>query len=340
MRVLVCPDKFKGTASADDVARAIAVAVEGRGWTAELIPMADGGDGTLDALGGANLSSRVTGPLGTPVVAEWRLDEGVAVIEAARCAGLVLAGGPAGNRPLDATTRGVGELIAEAVARGARRVLVTVGGVATTDGGQGALEALGSLPPGVDLQVACDVSTRFVAAAAVFGPQKGASPDDVALLTDRLRGQRAEHLRRTGRDLDELVGGGAAGGLAGGLATAGARLVPGVDLVADVLGIDAAARRAALVLTGEGRLDEQSFEGKVVGGVAARAARAGVPCMAVVGVADPITPRLPFVSLVETCGEERALRDTLAAITEATERLLAQHEDAGRAGRHAPRFAP
>jgi glycerate kinase len=327
VHVLVCPDKFKGTASAHEVAEAMAVAVERRGWTAERIPMADGGEGTLEALGGPNRTSTVTGPLGAPVVAEWRLDDGLALIEAARCAGLVLAGGAAGNRPLVATTRGVGELLAEAVTAGARRVLVTVGGVATTDGGRGALDAVadlvGELPPGVDLQVACDVSTRFVDAAAVFGPQKGATPDDVVVLTRRLQDLRAEYLRTTGHDVGAIDGSGAAGGLAGGLAALGARLLPGVDMVADALGIDAALRRADLALTGEGRLDEQSFEGKVVGGVDARARRAGVPCRAVVGVADPIAPRLPVVSLVDTCGVDRALHDTVAAITEATERLLA-----------------
>ncbi|GAA2721556.1 glycerate kinase family protein [Cellulomonas aerilata] len=323
MRVLISPDKFKGTASADEVAAAMAAAVTARSWTTELIPMADGGEGTLDALGGPNRTSTVTGPLGTPVEAAWRLGDGVAVVEAARCAGLVLAGGAAGNRPLEATTRGVGELIAEAVALGARRLLVTVGGVATTDGGRGALDAVGDLPPGVDLQVACDVATLFVDAAAVFGPQKGATPGDVAVLTRRLQDLRAEYLRTTGRDVGGLPGSGAAGGLAGGLAALGARLVPGVDMVADALGIDAALARADLVLTGEGRLDAQSFEGKVVGGVDGRARRAGIPCLAVVGVADPGVARLPVVSLVEACGLDRALHDTRAAITEATGLLLA-----------------
>ncbi len=322
MHVLLCPDKFKGTASADDVARAMAVAVERRGWGVERVPMADGGDGTLDALGGSNRTSTVTGPLGAPVVAAWRLDGDLAVIESARCAGLVLAGGPAGNRPLDATTRGVGELVAEAARLGARRVLVTVGGVASPDGGRGALAALGDLPPGVDLQVACDVATRFVDAAAVFGPQKGATPDDVVLLTRRLQALRAEYRATTGVDVEEVPGSGAAGGLAGGLAARGARLVPGVDLVADALGLDAALARADLVLTGEGRLDAQSFEGKVVGGVADRARRAGVPWGAVVGVADPVAAGLPVLGLVEVCGVGRALHDTVAAITETTDRLL------------------
>ena len=322
MRVLICPDKFKGTASGADVARALALAVERRGWEAALLPMADGGEGTLEALGGANRVTTVTGPLGSPVEAHWRLDGDLAVIEAAECAGLVLAGGPAGNRPLDATTRGVGELLAEALAAGARRLLVTVGGVATTDGGRAATEVVGELPDGVDLQIACDVTTRFEDAARVFGPQKGATPADVETLTRRLTALREHYLRTTGRDVGAIPGGGAAGGLAGGLAALGGRLVAGVDLVADVLGLDAAIEGADLVLTGEGRLDRQSFEGKVVGGVAARAQRAAVPCAAVVGVAELVGAPIPVVSLVEVCGADRALRRTCESITAATERLL------------------
>jgi glycerate kinase len=328
VRVLICPDKFKGTASADDVAQAMAVAVERRGWQAVRIPMADGGEGTLDALGGANRVSTVTGPLGSPVEARWRLDGDLAVIEAAECAGLVLAGGPAGNRPLDATTRGVGELLALALAAGARRLLVTVGGVATTDGGRPAVEVVGELPAGVDLQVACDVTTRFLDAARVFGPQKGATAADVDVLTDRLAELREHYARTTGLDVHAVPGSGAAGGLAGGLAALGARLVPGVDMVADALGIDAAMREADLVLTGEGRLDEQSFDGKVVGGVADRARRAGVPCAAVVGIAATSTrltaTSLPVASLVELCGTERALLRTTESITTATDHLLGQ----------------
>ncbi|MGY4645956.1 glycerate kinase family protein [Cellulomonas sp. URHB0016] len=323
MHVLICPDKFKGTASADEVARAMARAVERRGWDAVLMPMADGGDGTLTALGGPTRTSTVTGPLGSPVTAGWRLDGDLAVIEAAHCAGLVLAGGPTGNRPLEATTHGVGELLLAAVAAGARRILVTVGGVATTDGGDGVWHALGGrMPDDVDVRVACDVTTRFLDAARVFGPQKGATAADVETLSRRLVGLRDEYLRHTGCDVQDVPGGGAAGGLAGGLAALGARLVPGIDLVADVLGLDAAIAEADLVLTGEGRLDQQSFEGKVVGGVAQRCARAGVPCLAVVGVADRVAAPIRVLSLVDVCGLERALHATTESITAVTEGLL------------------
>jgi len=322
VRVLICPDKFKGTASAAAVADAMALAVERRGWQAVRLPMADGGEGTLEVLGGANQTTTVTGPLGTPVDARWRLDGDLAVIEAAECAGLVLAGGPDHNRPLDATTRGVGELLAHALTAGARRVLVTVGGVATTDGGLPVVDVVGELPDAVDLQVACDVTTRFTDAARVFGPQKGATSSDVEILTHRLSALQAHYLAKVGRDVQAVPGSGAAGGLAGGLAALGARLVPGVDMVADALRIDPAIQNADLVLTGEGRLDQQSFEGKVVGGVAARAQRAGMPCAAVVGISDLADAPIPVASLVDACGPERALRRTTESITRVTEQLL------------------
>src|SRR5690606_20289937 len=152
------------------------------------LPMADGGEGFLDVLGGANRTTTVTGPLGAPVEAGWRLSKGLAVIEMAAASGLELVGGADENDPVAATTAGTGELIAEAVDAGARRVLVGLGGAATTDGGLGALQAIH--PPqrmrGIDLVVACDVRTRFVDAATVFGPQKGASSAQVELLRRRL----------------------------------------------------------------------------------------------------------------------------------------------------------
>ena len=179
--------------------------------------MSDGGEGLLDVFGGGNRTTVVTGPLGSPVEAAWRIDRRTAVIEMARASGLVLAGGAEGNDPLAATTRGTGELIAKAIEQGARTVLVGLGGSATTDGGLGAIEALGSparLGP-IDLQVACDVRTRFVDAAAVFAPQKGATPAQVRLLHGppgaigralpgrvrrrRPRGRRHRRRRRAGR---------------------------------------------------------------------------------------------------------------------------------------------
>jgi glycerate 2-kinase len=148
MHLLAAPDKFRGTLSAHEAAAAIAAGAAGAGWAAVVLPLADGGEGTLEVLGGGNRRTTVSGPLGEPVGAAWRLeDDGTALIEAALACGLSLAGGPEGNDPLRATSRGVGELIAAAVAEGARRVVVAVGGVASTDGGAGARDALPTLLP-------------------------------------------------------------------------------------------------------------------------------------------------------------------------------------------------
>src|SRR5260221_868652 len=156
MHMLACPDKFRGTLSAREAAAAIAAGARRAGWEAVEMPLADGGEGTLDVLGGANRTTVVTGPLGDPVEASWRLEDGVALIEAAQACGLTLAGGAEGNDPLAATSRGVGELIAAAIAEGAERIVVAVGGVASTDGGADAVAALGGRLA-VPTEVACDV---------------------------------------------------------------------------------------------------------------------------------------------------------------------------------------
>ena len=178
MRILVAPDKFKGTTSAAALTEALVGALVARGHVAKGAPLADGGEGFLEVLGGPNRVATVTGPLGERVDAAWRLDRGVAIIEMATAAGLALVGGAEGNDPVAASTTGVGELIGLAVESGARRVLVGVGGSATTDGGLGALKALHPTARlrGIDLVVACDVRTRFVDAATVFAGQKGATP--------------------------------------------------------------------------------------------------------------------------------------------------------------------
>jgi len=320
VRVVAAPDKFRGTGSAQQVACAIAGSVSALGGSTDMVPMADGGEGTLDALGGPNRSSTVTGPLGEPVEAQWRLDGRTAVIEMARASGLDLAGGQVGNSPLDATTAGTGELILAAVEKGARRVIIGLGGSATTDGGLGALKAMGSPARfrGIELLVACDVRTRFVDAAEVFGPQKGASPAQVAMLRGRLERLAQVYAEEHGVEVMGLARSGAAGGLAGGLAAVGARLVDGVDLVAEEVALDEVVAGADLVVTGEGRLDEASFEGKVVGGVATHAAAAGVPLLVVAGQVDSVVAgRVEVISLVEEFGEERATTDTLACVEEA-----------------------
>ena len=299
--------------------------------------MADGGEGILDALGGRTRRSSVQGPLGQPVVAEWRLDDRTAVVEMASASGLELAGGPRHNDPVAASTTGTGQLIAAAISAGAREVVVGVGGSATTDGGLGAVQALRphSRLAKVELVVACDVTITFVEAAEEFGPQKGASPTQVALLRRRLERLAQVYEDEHGVDVRQLPGSGAAGGLAGGLAALGATLVPGFDLVAEAVGLADEIGEADLVVTGEGFLDEQSFRGKVVGGVAELAAQADVPVLAVVGeVVDrdlPAASRIDVVSLVERHGRERATTRTLECVEDEVARYLASFQALRRA---------
>lgn len=327
MRVVAAPDKFRGTATAREVAAAIARAVRSAGGTCVEVPLADGGEGTLEALGGANRTATVTGPLGDPVDAPWRLSRGTAVVEMARASGLELVGGRDGNDPIAASTYGTGELITAAVDAGAKRVIVGVGGSATTDGGLGCLRALYPLQRlrGVDLLVACDVRTRFLDAPEHFAPQKGATPAQVELLRRRLERLAQDYLEEYGVDVRELEGGGAAGGLAGGLACIGASLVSGFDLIADEVELFEQIEQADLVITGEGFLDAESFEGKVVGGVADFARECGVPVLAVVGQEfDEAAARIDAVALVDRFGEERAFTDPLGCIEAVvTERLHA-----------------
>ena len=249
------------------------------------LPLADGGDGTLDTLlaarGGSRRTSRVTGPLGDPVDAEWGvLTGGLAVIEMAQASGLALVAGR--NDPLRASTRGTGELIAAVRAQGFNQVLVAVGGSATTDGGLAAVEALGWSLKGMKVTVACDVETLFTEAANVYGPQKGATGAQVSLLNRRLRMLADQYRSRTGVDVAQLVGAGAAGGLAGGLAAIGAELAPGFEVVAEAVGLEAALEGADLALTGEGKFDLSSLAGKVVGGVLAWADDLDVAGVAVI----------------------------------------------------------
>ena len=328
MRVVAAPDKLRGSATAADVAAAIGRAAAAAGWECDEVPMADGGEGTLDALGGANRTSTVTGPLGDPVEVAWRLDGRTAVIEMARASGLVVAGGPESNDPVAASTAGTGELIAEAIDKGATRVIVGLGGSATTDGGLAALRALHPLGRlrGIDLVVAYDSRVPFLDAATVFAPQKGATPAQVELLRRRLERLAQVYLDEHGIDVLALEGTGAAGGLAGGLAAAGARLVSGFDLVAEELDLDERVEGADLVVTAEGFLDEQSFEGKVVGGVAALAGALGVPVVAIAGqVYDDAGARIEAISLIDRFGEARAWDDTLGCIEEAAADVLRAH---------------
>ncbi len=327
VRVVAAIDKFRGTATAADAAAAICRGAATVGWDCDARPMADGGEGTLDALGGANRRTMVMGPLGDAVDADWRLSRRTAVIEMAHASGLALVGGAEGNDPIAASTHGTGELISAALEAGATRIIVGVGGSATTDGGLGALRAL--FPParlrGVEMMVACDVRTLFVDAAEVFGPQKGATPAQVELLRRRLERLAQIYIEDYGVDVRAIEGGGAAGGLAGGLAAIGASLASGFDLVANETDLADAIEGADLVITGEGFVDAQSFEGKVVGGVVDLASSLHVPVLVIAGeVFDGCEQIVDSVSLVARFGRERAMQETLQCIEEAAaERLKA-----------------
>lgn len=293
--------------------------------------MADGGDGLLEALGGANRTSTVTGPHGDPVEAEWRMSRGTAVIEMARASGLVIAGGADQNDPVSATTLGTGELIDQALDTGARRIIVGLGGSATTDGGFGAIRAITAIARlrQVELLVACDVNTLFSDAAEVFGPQKGATPAQVRLLTGRLERLTQMFGEEFGVDVGEIPGGGAAGGLGGALAALGGRLVPGFELVADELDLFDQLPGTDLLITGEGRLDETSFDGKVVGGIVSIGREEGIRVAAIVGSADPDTvssrhDEISVVSLVERFGEQAAFEAPKLCIEQAATGLLAE----------------
>jgi glycerate 2-kinase len=291
--MLLAPDSFKGTFRAPEVAAALERGLEAAGWTCDLCPVADGGEGTLEvlllALGGETAAAEVHDPLGRPVRAGFGLveDGGTAIVETAAASGLGLVTEDERD-PLAATTTGTGELIAAAVETGAQVVLVGVGGSATTDGGAGAIAAIeqaGGLR-GARLVVLCDVRTPWERAAEVFAPQKGANSAAVRKLSRRLR-DRAARLPHDPRGLPMT---GAAGGLAGGLwAVFGAKLVPGAAFVLDALGFDARAHASRAVVTGEGRLDRQTLAGKAVGEVAVRCRQRGIPCHAVVG-SDGLPP--------------------------------------------------
>lgn len=320
-RVLVVPDKFKGSVTAAEAAEALATGLRSARPDLDVVtlPAADGGDGTLAAAvsAGYELVPVVAdGPTGEPVSTAFAILAEVAVVELADVTGLRRLPGP--PAPLTASTYGVGQVIAAALDYGARTVVLGIGGSASTDGGAGMLQALGLrltgangaqlgrggaalaglvsvdpaglgqvLGPGVTVLVASDVENPLLGeagAAAVFGPQKGASAEDVVLLDLALARWAAVTESVTGRDVAGDAGAGAAGGTGfGAIAYLGARLVPGVELVLDLIGFDAALAGASLVITGEGSLDSQSLGGKAPVGVARAAARHGVPVVAVAG---------------------------------------------------------
>jgi glycerate 2-kinase len=283
--IVVAPDSFKSTLSAREVAQALARGVRAAGHAAVERPVGDGGEGTMDALvavlGGELRTAVVSDPLHRRVEAVYALLPGgeTAIVETAQASGLWRVGEEERDA-WAASTRGTGELIAAAVTAGAGNVIVTVGGSATMDGGLGAIEALDEAAVDVQLDVLCDVRSSWDDAPRLYGPQKGADAEMVKRLERRLD-ELAEKAPRDPRGVPMT---GSAGALSGGLwAFRGARLFAGAAYVLDALGFDERLREATFVVTGEGRLDSQTLEGKVVAEVALRCRTAGVPCHAIVG---------------------------------------------------------
>jgi glycerate kinase len=320
-RLLIAPDSFKGTMSAADVAAALGHGVREAGGVPDLCPVADGGEGTLEALRlsvpGQLIWHDVTAPDGRQVQSSYLLgDDGTsAVIETAAASGLHLID-PETIDAYAATSAGTGELIVAAARAGATEILIGVGGSGFSDGGCGALAAIeeaGGLGD-VHLIVLCDVVTAYEDAARVFGPQKGADPETVARLSERLA-QSAASLPRNPTRLQRT---GAAGGLAGALwAAHGADLVSGIDAVLDRIDFRTRLQRTDAVLTGEGRLDGQTADGKVIEGITRWARELDIPVYAVVGqnhATEAVLRTLGIVG-VEEAGNPDALRRAARRLT-------------------------
>jgi glycerate kinase len=304
VRALLCPASLKGVLTASEAAVALARGVRETGAEAVELAVADGGEGTAEALaaaiGGEWRRATVSDPLGRAVEARWlQLGDGRAVVEAAAAVGLPLLA-PAELDPLRATSRGLGELLLAALECNPASLVVALGGTATVDGGAGLLEVVGALP--VPTVALCDVRTLLADAPRLYGPQKGASAGDVMLLERRLAAM--EELK----PFAEVPGSGAAGGLGAALASLGAELAPGAPAVLELLGFDAHLASSDLVVTGEGRVDATTAEGKAPGEVARRAVAAGVRCVVFGG---RIEVELSGVETVELSGDPARAEEDL-----------------------------
>ncbi|MEV8148239.1 glycerate kinase [Arthrobacter sp. NPDC080073] len=327
LRILVAPDKFKGSLTARQAAESIAAGILDAVPDSEitLLPVADGGEGTIDALvaAGAELhQATISGPLGEPLEAAWASLKDLAVVEMAQAAGLQLIPQPSAATAEAASTYGVGQLILDALDSGFRKIIVGAGGVATTDAGAGALLALGLTLLGPDgaritngthavhataldastfdprlrdaeLVIATDVGVPLVGArgaARLFGPQKGADPAAVQRLERRLESWNDLLVSAFGADTSAMPGVGAAGGFAVGFLAAGiGRITSGIGLIGELIGLDAAMSRSDLVIVGEGSLDDQSLEGKAPIAIARAATRRDIPVLALSGVIQSAT---------------------------------------------------
>jgi glycerate kinase len=293
VRALLCPASLKGVCTAGAAASALARGLRAAGAEADELPVADGGEETAEALhaalGGSWREAVVSDPLGRPAPARWLLlEDGRAVVEAAAAVGLPLLATDERD-PLRASSRGLGELVLAALREEPDALVVGLGGSATVDGGAGMREVLRHLP--VPTTVLCDVRTTLDSAARLFGPQKGASPEDVPELERRLSAMGEL------RPFAEMLGSGAAGGLGAAFAALGAELVSGADALLDLVGLDERLPAYELVVTGEGRVDETTLEGKAPAAVAERCARAGVRCVVFGGVVAEEIPGAEVVAL-------------------------------------------
>ncbi len=369
LKIVIAPDSFKESLSAIEVARAMAAGVREAAPEAEidLCPMADGGEGTVEAMvaatGGEFRTARVFGPLGEPTEARFGLlgDGITAVIEMAEAAGLGLIA-PEDRNPLLTTTFGVGQLILAALDAGAERLIIGIGGSATTDGGTGCAQALGvvfidrrgkactcglagggladiaridisdrdSRVADCEILVACDVTNPLTGpngAAAVYGPQKGTTPEMVRTLDAGLANLADVIREQLGMDVGNMPGSGAAGGLGAGLvAFTGAKLRSGIEIVADAVGLARRIAGADLVITGEGKFDSQSASGKAAVGVGKIAADAGVSCICIPGQASADAPREMFADVRPLVGEGVSVADamqrTKALLTERASEVI------------------
>ncbi|CAN3129696.1 glycerate kinase [Mycobacterium sp. smrl_JER01] len=343
--ILIAPDCFGDSLTAVQAARCIA-----EGWerarprdVLTLAPQSDGGPGFVDVLAtrlGEVRTATVSGPLDTDVEARWVFDAtppGTAYIECAQACGLALLGGPPTVRTsLEAHSRGVGQLIAAARAGGARRIVVGLGGSACTDGGRGMVEALGGLTAarelldGVELIAASDVEHPLLGprgAATIFGPQKGADPDAVAVLEQRMTAW-AEQLRvAAGRVVTDDAGAGAAGGIGAALLALGGRRESGAAIIAEHTGLDADVAGADLIITGEGRFDDQSLHGKVVSALAAGARSRRTPVLVLAGQVTLDTQALQDAGIAAARSVTDRAGSVQRAIEDAAEQLTGLASD-------------